>query len=595
MTLLEELLRAGALEPIDLQLGRLITRAARAGVPRATAELLGAAGARVSAERRRGHACVPLATLSELPPLDADWRGVSAGTPDLVLPPESEWRDALAAAASIGLCGDGTSPSPLVVDGGRVYLFRYWSAERRLGRNLRRLITAPAEPMSAAVEPLFARLFPLSDGGPDLQAEAARVALARRLAVVTGGPGTGKTTTVARILALLLAADPARRVALAAPTGKAAARLREAVEGELARLDLPPGLRERIPAHGRTLHRLLGYRPGDDRFTRDAERPLTEDVVIVDEASMVDLLLMDSLFVALRPDARVVLLGDHRQLASVETGAVLGDFCRLAIGAPEPLGGTVVELRRSYRFEERPGIGATAAAMRTGDADAAVAAMHDADQADVSLCDHPTDAADILAPIAPALDEFLEETDPATALARLAAFRILCATYLGPWGVDAMTALVERRLRGQGRDLSGVHHDHQPVLVTSNDYATGLFNGDVGVVLESDGVKRAWFADGAGSVRAIAPARLPAHRPAWALTVHKSQGSEFDHVVLVLPAGDSRVLSRELLYTAVTRARRRVDVFGTAETVATALGRVTDRRSGLAEALGMPVAPERPG
>ena len=590
MTLLDGLYRAGALEPIDFQLGRLFERTARRMVAPGTASLLGVAGARVSADRRRGHACVPVELFAELPPLDAD---SGQGGPAPSLPPLAEWSDALAAGTAAGLCGDGSVPSPLVMDGGRIYLYRYWAAERRLGHALRRLITHRPDVPGAAADALFPKLFPPpADGSEDLQASAARAALTRRLAVITGGPGTGKTTTVARILALLLEDDPARQVALAAPTGKAAARLRDAVASELARLDLPAALRARMPAEGKTLHRLLGYRPGDDRFGRDAERPLTEDVVVVDEASMVDLLLMDSLFAALRPGARVVLLGDHAQLASVAAGAVLGDFCGLAIGAPAPLGGTVVQLRRSYRFEQRPGIGMVAEAMRAGDAAGVAAALRDPCNAEVALRPHPAEPEDILEPVSAELDAFLAASEPAAALAALGAFRILCATYAGDWGVDAMNALVESRLRRRGLDAGGMHHDHQPVLVTSNDYLTQLFNGDVGVLLGEGGEQRAWFADGAGEVRSFVPARLPPHRPAWAMTVHKAQGSEFDRVLLVLPEGDTRVLGRELLYTAVTRAKQSVDIVGTQEGIGTWLARVMARRSGLADAIGLPGAVE---
>lgn len=589
MTHLEQLHRAGALEPIDLQVGRLLERAARVRLGADGAALLGAAAARVSADRRRGNACIPVAQLADVPLLDAD--PDFGGMPREALtavPPVGDWRDLLEAARAAGLCGSGAEPTPLVLADDCLYLHRFWAAERRLGLGLRRLAEHPPDSVSAEAEALFARLFPPPPSDvPDLQATAARVALTRRLAVVTGGPGTGKTTTVARIVALLLADDPARQVALAAPTGKAAARLREAVASEVGKLDLPAAVRARVPVEGRTLHRLLGYRPHDDRFARDAERPLTEDVVIVDEASMVDLLLMDALLAALRPDARLVLLGDHGQLASVEAGAVLGDYCRLAIGGPEPYGGTVVQLLRSYRFEKRPGIGAVAGAMRVGDAKTAVAALDDPQHAEVSLRPYPVDPAAVLAPVTGLIDAFLACESPEAALAALARFRILCVTYAGRWGVDAMNALIEARLRRLSAAGGAMHWDHQPILITSNDYAVGLFNGDLGVILGEGDERRAWFPDDSGTVRSFAPARLPAHRAAWAMTVHKSQGSEFDRVLLLLPDRDTRVLSRELLYTAVTRAREAVDIAGTSEGIEMSLARPTIRRSGLASVLGM--------
>lgn len=580
-TMLDAMHDAGELEAIDVQLGRLVLRRARDMDPD-RAELLAASAARLSAARRAGHTCLSLSAIGE--PL--------AAHPDAEpLPSVSvrEWEAAFGAAEIASLCGDGSVPTPLVRAGDRVYLYRYWAAERRLGGAMRRMLDGPAAPVSPATAALLGRLFPPpADGSADLQADAARMAITRRFGVITGGPGTGKTTTVARILALLLTDDPHCRIALAAPTGKAAARLRDAVETELRRLDLPASLRDRVPTNGRTLHRLLGYRPWDDRFGYTAARPLTDDVIVVDEASMVDLLLMDALFDAAAPGARIILLGDHGQLASVETGSVLGDFCRLALTPGSPLRASVVELTRSYRFEQHPGIGALAAAIRAGDAAAALDVLQGDVHVEVAMQPYPDAPAALLPLIAGELEAFLAARDPREALERLGAFRVLCGTYAGPWGVDAITAAVERYLSDRGRDTEGQHYDHRPVLVTSNDHPLQLFNGDVGVILESDdGSHRAWFPDGKGGVRQLSPARLPAHATAWAMTVHKAQGSEFDRVVVVLPQADARVLSRELLYTAVTRARARVDVVGDADALVSAAERVTRRHSGLASALAV--------
>ena len=585
MTLLAAFQRAGAFEPIDVQLGRLLGRRGGVTSSAARSDLVALAAARLSAERRRGHACMTLDDLSAPPLPDEERRDDGARLLDVALPSAAEWRSTLGAASE--LCGDGTGVTPLVLHGDRVYLYRYWAAERRLARNLRALLDRPAEIPSPAVAAMHARIFPAEAGATDWQAEAARMAVSRRFGVITGGPGTGKTTTVARILALLLTQSPRCRIALAAPTGKAAARLKDAIEGELRRLALPAELQARVPVRGQTLHRLLGYRPWEDRFARSADQPLTEDVVVVDEASMVDLLLMDALFDAVRPDARVILLGDHGQLASVETGAVLGDICRLADAGREPLDASVVRLRRSWRFEKQPGIGALAAALHAGDPAAAVGALGGGRYGEIALHPYPERADSALAPVEPLLDAFVAAGSPAEALERLGAFRILCATYAGSWGVDAMAALVEERLRRAGHDVGSRHYDREPILVTANDYATELFNGDVGVVFERDGVKRVWFPDGKGGVRHVAPAKLPPHRSAWAMTVHKAQGSEFGRVLLVLPDADSRVLTRELLYTGVTRARERVDIVGRPETIAAACARTTRRRSGFAEALGL--------
>ena len=317
MRRLTKLVESGALMPIDAELGALLTRrsAARLGQVE-DARLVGLAGAMLSAERARGHSCLDLDALvgGAMPHTDVIGR---------MLPDVAGWRSLLSRS---GVCGDGTTTSPLVIDGGRLYLSRYHAAECRLAAAIRARVAAREQTSpDAATVSLFRKLFPQSsDGATDWQAVAAAAAMRGGLTVITGGPGTGKTTTVARILALLLQRTPDLRVALAAPTGKAAARLAESVLAGVRGLTLGEELAARIPAEGRTLHRLLGYRPWNDEFAHGTDEPLAEDVVIVDEASMVDVLMMDALFAALRPTARIILLGDQDQLASVDTGFVLG-------------------------------------------------------------------------------------------------------------------------------------------------------------------------------------------------------------------------------------------------------------------------------
>lgn len=593
-----------AFAPIDVQLGALLTRRAQAANASPTdAHLIGLAAAMLSAERARGHSCLSLAELAS----SAQPHVASPGQPPMS--DAHAWRTLLRASA---LCGDGHTPTPLVLDADRLYLARYHRAEKRLASAMiARLPDARTPEPAPGVQSLFRVLFPaLPDGQVDWQAVAAAAALRNRLTIITGGPGTGKTTTVARILALVLQARPAMRIALVAPTGKAAARLAEAIADQAGSLPLDPSLRALLPAGGRTLHRLLGYQPWDDRFAASADDPLTEDLVIVDEASMVDVLLMDALFAALRSDARIILLGDQDQLASVDTGFVLGDACFAADqggathgaglgewaahlgGAPldtragaSPIRDAVVRLRRSWRFDDHPGISALAAAMRAGDAGAALAVLADAAVPDVALRARPASTGELMAPFAPLFDDYIATADPVQALERFACFRVLCALRDGPSGVGGINDRIERWLRARGTPTRTRWYAGRPVLITANDHATKLYNGDVGVTLADAGVTRVWFPDGAGGVRSFTPSRLPSHETAWAMTVHKAQGSEFAHVMLVLPQDDSIVLTRELLYTAVTRARAGVDIVGDARVLAAGIGRATRRSSGLADRL----------
>jgi len=633
---LDNLHRSGLLAPIDFHLGLLIRRrASAAGAEEAAAEVVGVTAALLSHERGRGHSCLDL----------GDWAGRGFGEEGAdapaALPAVERWREALVASGVVG--GDGEATPLVWGGGGRLYLRRYREAEERVARRLlARLEEPPPEPDVTRLGPAFRRLFPGAgigegDGGVDRQAVAAAAALRHRLAVVTGGPGTGKTTTVTRILALLLSGDPGMRIALATPTGKAAARLGESIAAQLASLPVDPELRDRLPREASTLHRLLGYLPRYDRFRHHAGRPLPVDALVIDEASMVDLLLMDAVLDALAPDARLILLGDRDQLASVETGFVFGDLCAAAdlgagvspgfadfcrrlgagelatvtadtdtdtgsgSGAAPPLRDAAVELEVSYRFRSQPGIGALAAAIRRGDADGALEVLADPGFADVERIDPPAAVEELLAPILGELDHCLAAGSPAEALERLGRFRILGATRRGVLGIERLNAAVERHLLRRGLPAAEPWYRGRPLLVTANDYQVRLYNGDLGVAWPDgvravdgpDGRLHAWFRDGEG-LRRLPLAKLPAHETAWAMTVHKSQGSELDRVLLVLPVADSAVLTRELLYTGLTRARRRVHLVATPEAVRRAVERPSRRRSGLASALRTASEPEAP-
>ncbi|MGH8076559.1 MAG: exodeoxyribonuclease V subunit alpha, partial [Lysobacter sp.] len=475
------------------------------------------------------------------------------------------------------------------------------------------------------------------DGG---QARAAALALLRSLLLVTGGPGTGKTTTITRLLLLLIAQArdagvPSPRIALAAPTGRAAERMAESLRNAIAKLRGTAGvdvaLCNGLPVEARTLHRLLGSIPDSPRFRFDADNRLPFDVIVVDEASMVDLPLMCKLVEAVADGARLILLGDRDQLPSVEAGDVLaaivdataieptaiaagttsgsraadamcaadakrlvpllGEVPRLpGPSKPDsPLSGHRAQLHRGYRQSEALDLGPLATAARDGDADTALALLRSGQLAGVHFHEELHD------PLAGATRDSLlaawraiaAADDPATAIAQAGRLRLLTALRDGPQGAAPLNARIEEALAGSHR---APYFHGRLLLITENSYRHGLFNGDIGVCLRAqgrgeDGATVAWFAGG-GDVRGFHPAALPSHGGAFAMTVHKAQGSEFDDVWLLLPRQDARTLSRELLYTALTRARSALHLCASEAVLRASLARHAVRVSGLARRLG---------
>jgi exodeoxyribonuclease V alpha subunit len=550
---------------------------------------------------RLGHVCADLATAPASVAVDADRPLDPTALP---WPDPAGWRARLAASPLVADGEDAEEDRPLRLVGWRLYLDRYWRDEREVAADLRARAGRVADDVDEAA--LAAGLDLLFDGeAPDLQRRAAEAAVRRRLAVIAGGPGTGKTTTVARLLALLDAqaaalGRPAPLVALAAPTGKAAARLEEAVHEEAVRLPVDDAGRERLlAARASTIHRLLGWLPSSrSRFRHGRRNRLPHDVVVVDETSMVSLSLMARLLEAVRTDARLVLLGDPEQLASVEAGAVLGDIVGPAAARDVPgeagLGAGVVVLRRVHRFGGA--IAALAAAVQRGDADAAVAALAaggdglewvDADPAAPGSAPRLAGVRAAAVAAGRAMLEAARAGRGADALDALDAFRLLCAHRRGPHGVAAWSERVEAWLGGElpAAGAEGPWYAGRPLLVTENDHGLRLYNGDTGVVVaRADGALRAVF-DRPGGLLEVSPTRLAAVETVHAMTVHKAQGSQFDALAVLLPDPGSPILTRELLYTAVTRARRRLIVAGTEAAVRAAVGRPVARASGLRDRL----------
>jgi exodeoxyribonuclease V alpha subunit len=576
---------AGYLAPLDAAFAATIARLGGELRP----EVLLAAAC-TSRQVGAGHVCLDLTRLiaqTALPTGNGETIAAPAW-PDL-----ASWRAALRGSP---LVSDGSgAPRPLVLDGAdRVYLHRYWAHQEVLAGALRSRIDARGATIDEALlRQGLDRLFP-TDPGADPAAELPRLAAERAVkqcfCVVSGGPGTGKTTTVVKILALLVeqadAAGRRFRAELLAPTGKAAMRLAEAIRAAKAELACRPEVRAAIPDETRTIHRALGaYGTTGTRFRRGPEKPLAADLVLVDEASMVDLALMARLLSAVPADTRVVLLGDRHQLASVEAGSVLGDICALE---PSP----VVFLTRSHRYDPRSGIALLAEAVQRGDADAALELLASAEHPDVGRVDPAADGpgealiADAIAGYGP----YLAASDADARLDALGRFRVLCAHRRGPHGVERVNQLVEDALT-QARliDRQGPTYAGRPLLVTRNDYALQLFNGDVGVIVaETDDPsrRRAVFRTAGGPLRRLSAARLPPHETVFAMSIHKSQGSEFDEIAVLLGEPESPLLSRELLYTAITRARRRIRLHATPAAIAAAIRRPIERSSGLRSALG---------
>jgi exodeoxyribonuclease V alpha subunit len=574
---------AGVLEAADVHVATRITRLG--GGTSDDAVLLAIALAVRGV--RLGSVCVDLAAVRRTV-LGAGDEPVDVSA--LPWPEPSAWVAACAASPLVARGADAPDGRPLRLVDGLLYLERYWRQEELVRTELAARTDAP--PVATDLDRLRAQLAELFDGGADPREDrqrlAAAVAALRPVTVLAGGPGTGKTTTVAKILRLLGDRPGApSRIALAAPTGKAAARLSEAVR-DAGGGDLPAS----------TLHRLLGWQPGRGRFRHDRSDRLPYDVVVVDETSMVSLTMMARLLDAVRRDARLVLVGDPDQLASVEAGAVLGDLARApgrpeahldsalaALGLPGGVVNGVVTLEHVWRFDGA--IAAFARAVQEGDADRAVALLRSgADKLQFveteSAAAPDAVRADVVA-AGIALSTAARAADVPGALAALERHRVLCAHRRGPYGVTRWSREIERWL---AEALPDPAHDEwypgRPVLVTANDYDIGLYNGDTGVVVATAGGPRVAFP---GRAEPLAPSRLAEVATVHAMTVHRGQGSQFARVTVVLPPADSPLLTRELLYTAVTRAREVVRVVGSEAAVRAAVARPVSRASGLRQRL----------
>jgi exodeoxyribonuclease V alpha subunit len=534
------------------------------------------------------------------------WAGQRPWGEGYTLPPLAQWRSELLASQLVGAPGAFV---PLIMDGERLYLARYHAYESQLAAQLLKRAADQPEVDEAQLSASLQRLFAGNAAqAPDWQRLAAAQAVRRRVAVISGGPGTGKTTTVVRLLAALLEQPGCERLAigLAAPTGKAATRMAEAIRNAKTSLPVSDAIKAALPEQASTLHRLLGSRGDRPQVRHTAANPLALDVLVVDEASMVDLAMMAKLLDALPANGRLILLGDKDQLCAVEAGAVFAELCagrgfdaaaaadlqritgqNVPVEAPNSqLADAVLLLTHSHRFAADSGIGELARRINTGDARGTLSLLQEG-RSDLHWQAEPTPQA-LLKRIEEGYANYLEVAqngEPANAFAAFNQFRLLTAQREGEYGVaglnEALEARYQRRFKLGARER---WYAGRAVMVQSNDYALGLFNGDIGIFLQGEQGLRVWFETEDGH-RSFSTTRLPSHETAFAMTVHKSQGSEFTEVLLVLPEHSSPLLTRSLFYTGITRAKQKVEIWALAPRISEAVSTRAERAAGLAQRL----------
>ncbi len=601
------------LEDFDRHFANFISRLADS-----SNDYLKAAAILLSSLTRQGHVCLDLSSYS-----NASLNFLSKSKEEIIdLPSASEWAEHLRQSKMVGSPGEFC---PFILDSeGRLYLHRYWQYENDLARFACRRFTAPLKMEFdwTQVRKSLRAFFPDPPGeGADWQRMAALAALSSQFLILTGGPGTGKTTTAVKILLFLLTipGENIRSIALAAPTGKAATRLKQAVQESLSQMSPPQPIQDRIPLEVFTLHRLLGAHPDSVMARYNESNPLPYDLVLVDEASMIDLSLMSRLTQAVSDSTRLILLGDKDQLASIEPGRVFGDltrggnsprysngFRRLVCNATDEriesavhsnlTTNSIVHLQKNYRFSANSGIYMLSRAVNRGDEKEVLGIIANGSFPDLCWTDVKGEREffELLQKMV------LEHYGPACrvnsaeeAASAFPRFRILSPLRQGPRGVERLNRMVEGFLDAQKiLKWHGGWYQGQSIMVSQNHYQLKLFNGDVGFVFwQADSQEneseshQVFFPKVEGGFRRISPLRLPSHEPVWAMTVHKSQGSEFDEILLILPDRFSPLLSRELIYTALTRARRRIHICGNPEIFCQAVRNRVERHSGLSSQL----------
>jgi len=575
LTAIKILYKEGIFSDLDIHFANLM-----AELSDNSAEIL-LGSALVSYYNNQGSSCVNLPLLAGKPfPSKSD-------TYTILCPKLSQWETSLKNCSVVGVSGDYT---PLILDNHRLYSYRYFYYEQLLAARIQALISINDIDYKILANGLE-RLFPEPTSK---QKEAAYLAVTHNFCIISGGPGTGKTATVIKILALLLEQNPNLNLVMIAPTGKAANRLKEAITQTLPLLDCNATIKAAIPTEAYTIHRLLGSKLNSPYFHFSTNNPLPYDVVVVDEASMIDLALMAKLVQAVPDQAHLILLGDKDQLASVEAGTVLGDICEAGLiqsniihnsqltvhkSKLDNIHSSIILLDKSYRFSEQSGIWKLAQAVKQGDGETALQVLKSANYPDIEW--HSLESsADLIKQISTNFSVL--ESQPETALQNFDKFRVLCATRHGPQGILTINQSVENYYRQTGKN----HHYHgQPIIIKRNDYHLNLFNGDIGIIFNIAGQQKAIFLDVTGQLREFWPNRLPEYETVYAMTIHKSQGSEFKQVLMILPDQFSPVLTRQLIYTGITRAGKTISIWGNEQIFKQAIATEIDRSSGLTEQL----------
>lgn len=575
------------------------------------------AAALVSRCVREGHICLNLSDLTGKKVFESE-----DGKNVIECPPLPSWLASLRSASCVGEPGDF---KPLILnENGLLYLHRYWQYENDIAEYICAAVSRQnkIELDESQLQKKLSLYFDENSGQEtNWQKVAAVAARLKKFLVISGSPGTGKTTAITKIMALILDTEKRPlRIALAAPTGKAAARLQESVNKTKEKLNCPAPVKDMIPGTAQTIHRLLGYISNSPYFRFNKENPLPYDLVVIDEASMVDLPLLAKLISAMPADAGLILLGDRDQLASVEAGVVLGDIC--SQGAPnvfsesfarritelsgeeiesdqQPPGlqDNIIHLQKNFRFSGESGIGLLSRAVKNGESQAALDLLKSGKYAGIHWTEL-TQSVKLFKTLGEVFisncKEYMEAATSGKVVPRnifdlLERFRILCALRVGVWGTENINIHVEKVLREAGLIKSrDILYEGMPVMILQNDYRLRLFNGDVGVILrdpEENNQLHAFFRDEQNAVRKYLPSRLPQFETAWAMTVHKSQGSEFEKVLLILSDRDVPLITRELIYTGITRAVKNVDIWAGEDLLTRAVSRRISRQSGLADAL----------